>query len=107
MEQQELPLSGKAIRRREPRYNGPEYVPERDFVRLHAQTARVLAVIRCGEWMTIAEVADSADCPENSASAQLRHLRKRRFGSHIILRRHKGGGLFEYRYGGISDEGHP
>jgi len=35
--------------------------------------------------------------PENSISAQLRHLRKVRFGSFQVDKRHKGNGLWEYR----------
>jgi hypothetical protein len=81
-------------------YNGPEYIQDRDFDRLHRQTKRVFNVVKDGEWRTIQQIARLAECPENSASAQLRHLRKTRFGSHIIERRHVGHGLFEYRYAG-------
>jgi hypothetical protein len=64
----------------------------------------VFEAVLDGKWRTIAENAPIAGCPETSASAQLRHLRNPRFGSHIIERRHVGRGLSEYRYGGREDQ---
>lgn len=84
----------------QPRFNGPEYSPEFDQERLGAQLKRVYAVISDGNWYTLQEIQMITGDPQASISAQLRHLRKTRFGSHIIERRSRGDrkdGLFEYR----------
>lgn len=79
------------------RFNGPDYDHERDSVRLGSQLLRVSALMADGRWRTLAEISHSCGDPESSVSAQLRHLRKPRFGSHTVNRRHVGGGLFEYQ----------
>jgi hypothetical protein len=56
------------------RFNGDDYVPERDN-----------------------QISKSTGDPEASVSAQLRHLRKRRFGEHLVERRYCGDGLYEYK----------
>ncbi len=53
-----------------------------------------------GAWRTVSEISEVTGDPQPSVSAQLRHLRKPRFGSYIIERRSRGDrkrGLFEYR----------
>lgn len=78
-------------------FNGPEYVPARDNVRLVGQILRVYDTMRDGVWRTLDGIAVQTGDPPASISAQLRHLRKRRFGSHTVERRHVGNGLYEYR----------
>lgn len=82
----------------EPHYNGPAYEPKKDFVRLHAQTDRVLKAAM-DRWMTLQEIADETGDPPASISAQLRHLRKPRFGAWTVDKRRRGvnSGLFEYK----------
>jgi hypothetical protein len=71
--------------------------------RLSSQLAAVLDLMSDGQPRTIAEISRQVEtrygvrCPENSASAQLRHLRKNRFGGHVVLKSHVGRGLYEYR----------
>lgn len=79
------------------RFNGPEYDAARDNVRLVGQLRRVYLVMCDGHWRTVAEIASLTGDPEPSVSAQLRHLRKRRFGGHTVDRRARAGALFEYR----------
>ena len=79
------------------RFNGPEYIPERDNVRLTGQIKRVYDLMSDGKWRTLDEISKATNDPHASVSAQLRHLRKERFGSHIIDRRHIGNGLFKYK----------
>lgn len=50
-----------------------------------------------GYWRTLGWIADSTGDPEASISAQLRHLRKPRFGGHTVEREHLGNGLYQYR----------
>jgi hypothetical protein len=82
------------------KYNGPEYDPEIDEGRLDNQHARVKRAMLDRRWHTLAEIAVLTGDPPASISAQLRHLRKPRFGSWIVNRRPRGdraNGLFEYR----------
>lgn len=79
------------------RYDGPVYDPARDNERLDGQRARIRTLMLDGKWRTLAAIAEATGDPQSSVSAQLRHLRKPRFGSHVVDKRHVGGGLFEYR----------
>lgn len=81
------------------RFNGADYVPERDDARLIPQHERIKALMMDGHWRTLAQIAAATHTPEASTSAQLRHLRKPRFGSHTIEREHIGGGVYQYRMG--------
>lgn len=78
------------------RFNGPEYKPVRDQGRLSGQIADVYRFMSDGAWHTLDAIAKGTDHPHASVSAQLRHLRKPRFGSHNVTRRHVENGLFEY-----------
>ena len=84
------------------RFDGPEYSPARDQKRLTGQLLRVFNLMRDGKWRTLAEIAVATGDPEGSISAQLRHLRKARFGGHTVLRERKEStqfhsGTFQYR----------
>jgi len=84
------------------RFDGPEYSPARDQKRLTGQLLRVFNLMRDGKWRTLAEISAATGDPESSISAQLRHLRKARFGSHTVLRERKEStqfhsGTFRYR----------
>ena len=79
------------------RFNGADYEPSRDDVRLSGQLSRIWRTMSDGRWRTLSSIAAATSDPESSISAQLRHLRKPRFGLHTIDRRHVGNGLYEYR----------
>jgi hypothetical protein len=79
------------------RFDGDDYVPERDNPRLKGQLLRIWDVMKDGQWRTLREIANKTNDPEASISAQLRHLRKERFGSHQIEREHITNGLYRYR----------
>ena len=56
--------------------------------------------MRNGNWYTLEDIETETGDPQASISAQLRHLRKVRFGGHTIEKRRKGSeksGLWEYR----------
>ena len=86
-------------------FNGPEYDPARDQDRLQKQIGRVFQVMRDQGWRTLDEISQATSLltehgnadPVASVSAQLRHLRKDRFGGHTVNRRHIGTGLFQYQ----------
>ena len=78
-------------------FAGSDYVPARDNVRLTGQLERVFDIMWNGQWWSLRGIAAATGDPEASISAQLRHLRKDRFGGHHIEKRYVGNGLFEYR----------
>lgn len=82
------------------RFNGPAYTPEHDQARLSKQHDRIRDLMADGHWRTLREIADLTSFSEASISAQLRHLRKPRFGSWNVEKRRRGEashGLWEYR----------
>jgi hypothetical protein len=84
----------------EVRFDGAEYSPAADDVRLSGQILRVFRLMSDSRWRTLEEIARSTGDPHASISAQLRHLRKKRFGAHTVNRRARGDrqhGLYEYQ----------
>lgn len=79
------------------RFNGSDYDPARDDVRLTGQLLRVWNVMASGAWRTLDEISRLTGDPAASVSAQLRHLRKPRFGGHQVEKNHLGSGLYQYR----------
>jgi hypothetical protein len=82
------------------RFNGPAYDSELDRKRLTGQILRIFNLMKDAEWRTLFEIEFLTADPPASVSAQLRHLRKKRFGSHTVERRPRGdrkNGLYEYR----------
>jgi hypothetical protein len=82
------------------RFNGSDYVHDLDQPRLARQHERIRDLMLDGQWRTLAEIATLTGDPAASISAQLRHLRKPRFGGWIIekqLRTDRSRGLYEYR----------
>jgi hypothetical protein len=55
------------------------------------QTIRdlMLAAARRGAWLTLGEIAEMTEIGEASVSAQLRHLRKPRYGLHLVEKRQR------------------
>ena len=83
-----------------PEFDGAVYDPAVDKARLTAQMKRVYGALAGGAWLTLAEIAEKTGDPEASVSAQVRHLRKARFGGHQVDKRRRGEasrGVWEYR----------
>ena len=78
-------------------FDGSDYKHKRDSARLSGQLLRIWDVMKDGEWRTLDQISELTRTPHSSASAQLRNLRKERFGSHIIDKEHKDDGLYRYR----------
>lgn len=81
-------------------FNGPDYQHSLDHARLTKQHDRIKAAMLDERWRTLDEIAAATGDPAASISAQLRHLRKPRFGSHTVEKRRRGDpalGLYEYR----------
>ena len=79
------------------RFDGADYVPTRDDPRLSVQYWRIFFLMRDGEWRSLPAIQRATGDPPASISAQLRHMRKRRFGGHTVNRRYLGEGLYEYQ----------
>lgn len=82
------------------RFNGSDYIPALDQKRLTGQIEKIYNLMRDGRWRTLSEIEKIINAPQASISAQLRHLRKERFGNHIVNKRRRGIrelGLFEYQ----------
>jgi len=77
---------------------GPAYDATIDAIRIDSQMRRVLDAMIEGYWTSLDELARITNDPESSLSAQLRHLRKSRFGGWIVEKRRRNGkGTWEYR----------
>ena len=82
------------------RFNGADYTPRLDQNRLTGQIRRIYSLMQDQQWRTLPAIHLATGDPEASISAQLRHLRKKRFGSHTVNKRRHGdpkSGLFEYQ----------
>jgi len=79
------------------KFDGSDYKPERDDERLDKQIDRVKKVCSSGVPMTLSMIATLSGDPEASVSAQLRHLRKEKHGSHIVDKIYLSHGLYLYK----------
>ena len=79
------------------RFNGADYNQTRDDARLTGQILRVWECMSDGKWRTLKDIAQQTGDPEASVSAQLRHLRKPRFGGHTVEREYITNGLYKYK----------
>lgn len=96
----DIALGREVATQTRPDFDGPAYDPEFDRNRLANQLGRIYGCMRDAKWRTLAEIRAETTDSEASISAQLRHLRKPRFGRYIVERRHRGDpkdGLYEYR----------
>jgi hypothetical protein len=83
-----------------PDFDGFHYEPKKDKDRLTGQIKSLHDFMNgpTGMWFTVQELAFSLGFPEPSISAQLRNLRKERFGGHNVKGRYREGTrIFEYR----------
>jgi len=82
------------------RFDGPAYCPQLDKERLTRQLGRIHDLMIDGQWRTLSEIATITGDHEASISADLRHLRKERFGRFIVNKQRRGNkeqGLWEYQ----------
>lgn len=63
----------------QPKFDGATFTPVLDEARLSSSLERVVKVMRDGQYRTLREIANMAQCSEAGASARLRDLRKDRF----------------------------
>ena len=70
---------------------------EGPLVRGGSQIRRVFTIMRDGQWHTVLDVAERTGDPPMSVSAQIRHLRKDRFGGFLVEREYLADGVSRYR----------
>lgn len=91
----------KALKAKTPvKFNGSDYEPALDNERLTGQIERVFNCMKDGKWRGLAEISEITGDGEASISAQLRHLRKERFGNHTVEKERVGdpsNGYFKYK----------
>ena len=75
---------------------GPAYSPAVDGKRIRRQHEAIRELMLDGAWRTLKELETLTGYAQGSISAQLRHLRKSRFGSYRVPRRRRAGGTWEY-----------
>ena len=83
---------------RDPTY-GPAYDARIDGARVSRQMESIRDYMLHADWRTLAEIEVALEHPQASISAQLRHLRKRKFGGYDVdkRRRQPEGAEWEYR----------
>lgn len=79
------------------RFNGSDYVPARDNARLSSQYIEIFDLMSDGVYRSLRDIETLTGHPPASISAQLRHMRKKRFGGHTVDKRYLGSGLYEYQ----------
>jgi hypothetical protein len=81
-------------------FSGSNYSPELDKERLTNQLSRICELMMDGKFRTVKEIADITGDPETSVSAQLRNLRKEKFGGYQVPKQRRGEkkrGLWEFQ----------
>ena len=63
--------------------------------RLSSQHRKIRDLMADGQWRTLPAIEEATGYPQASISAQLRHLRKPRFGGWDVDKRHVDRGLWE------------
>ena len=81
-------------------FDGADYQPTLDEQRLTGQLDTIRSIMLDQRWHTVDDIVAKTRFPANSVQAQLRNLRKPRFGGYQVeKRRVTDTGLYEYRLG--------
>lgn len=82
---------------KKPDFDGDDYNAERDKQRLSGQLLDIFNIVKDGNWYSVTDIEELTGYKGTSISAQLRNLRKTRFGGYDIERRHISDGFYQYR----------
>jgi hypothetical protein len=78
-------------------FNGSDYDHNRDSKRLTKQHYDIFNLMKDSVFRSLQEIEKALGYPQPSISAQLRHFRKARFGSHTVNKQYLGNGLYQYQ----------
>ena len=78
-------------------FDGSDYVHNRDSTRLGTQLEQIRDFMEGRSHLTLQEISDATGHPHASVSAQLRNLRKPRFGGRTVEKKHISNGLYGYK----------
>jgi len=78
-------------------FDGSDIDDQRDTPRLSKQLETIRFLMSDGNWRTLPDIAQITGYGEASISAQLRNMRKARFGSLTVNKRYISNGLYEYQ----------
>ena len=84
----------------QPPFDGDTFDKKQDGTRLTGQLKKIVDCMQDEKWRTLDEIQLATSYPAASISAQLRHLRKEKFGKNTVNRRPRGDrsqGLYEYQ----------
>jgi hypothetical protein len=76
---------------------GPAYCKGKDGNRIAKQIDAIRDYMLNTEWKALAEIEFALGYPQASISADLRHLRKERFGNYQVDKQRRTEGTWEYR----------
>jgi predicted Rossmann fold nucleotide-binding protein DprA/Smf involved in DNA uptake len=87
------------------KFDGRHFDAEKDQVRLTAQMKGVYDTLKETKgWMTVAEIESETGYPQPSISAQLRNMRKEKFGALDVKGRYRAETrIFEYKLGNVNE----
>ena len=80
-----------------PDFDGDDYVANRDNTRLTNQIDKVRMYMENAGYLTVKQIAADLKQPEPSVSAQIRNLRKDRFGARTVNREYRGNGCYAFK----------
>ena len=80
-----------------PYFDGDDYVTDRDSVRLTSQLDKVRVYMEGADYLTVQQISADIQQPEPSVSAQIRNLRKDRFGARTVNREYRGDGCYAFK----------
>lgn len=78
-------------------FDGPDYDPAKDEKRLTIGIARIIDLCSDAKWRTLHEISTITKVSEPSVSADLRHLRKLKYGSQVVRKKRMIGGIWAYQ----------
>ena len=78
-------------------FDGADIDQERDDARLKQQINIIRKRMENAGWLTVQQLSQELGYPATSVSAQIRNLRKDKFGGRYVERRYQGNGLYEFK----------
>ena len=76
------------------RFDGATYDHSKDYYRLTGQLNALYGLLKDSQWRTLSQIEQDTGIPQASASAQLRNLRKAKFGGFTVNRKRVGNVYF-------------